>query len=53
MGDTGEIRSYSGWCGSKERDIYGSIIKERLQGVLGEWRSREEDESDSGLMMIP
>lgn len=36
-----------------EKGIYGSIIKERLKGVVGEWRCREKDESDLGFMTIP
>lgn len=35
-----------------EKGIYGSIIKERLKGVVGEWRCREKDELDLGFMII-
>lgn len=33
----------------EDKGIYEGIIKERLQGAVGEWRCREKD--DFGLMM--
>lgn len=33
----------------EDKGLHGGIIKERLSGMVGEWRCREKD--DFGLMM--
>lgn len=44
MGATREMKTYPGWYGRKGRKkgMHGSIIKERLKGVVGELEVQRE-----------